>query len=212
MPIIFQQQLSDGAKLALWEITEALSYFEQYKVEARFIAHPEVKKQHLAARVALLSLAPQFSLDKLINNAVGKPYLEGNSWHISFSHTADLAAAIISPVRQVGIDVERVGERIFRVCHKFLSDQEIACLQFATQLNPLQESDTAAKWLTLCWSAKESLYKWKGIPRVDFIKDLRLVKVEPAVSQLLFEVSSYEKPIRVEYKCWDTYVLTWVHG
>jgi len=211
MPIIFQQQLSAGAKLALWEITEALSFFEQYEVEARSIAHPVLKKQHLAARVALLFLAPHFPLDKLINNAAGKPHLENKDWYISFSHTTDLAAAIISPVQEVGIDVERVGERIFRVSYKFLSEQEKACLQLATQLNTLQESDAAAKWLTLCWSAKESLYKWKGMPGIDFIKDMKLISVEPANSQLLFEVSCYEKPIRVAYKCWDTYVLTWVH-
>ena len=45
MPIIFQQQLSAGAKLALWEITESLSFFEQHIDPVRHIAHEEVKKR-----------------------------------------------------------------------------------------------------------------------------------------------------------------------
>jgi phosphopantetheinyl transferase len=182
MPIIFQQQLSAGAKLALWEITESLSFFEQYIDPVRHIPHEEVKKQHLAARATLLALFPQFPLAQLVLSPSGKPYLEGGPQHVSFSHTTDFAAAIISPKSRVGVDVEGVGERIFRIRHK------------------------------LCWSAKESLYKWQGESGVDFIRDLKLKSVLPEVSQLLFETAFQEEPLRVGYKCWDSHVLTWVHA
>ncbi|MFM7510434.1 MAG: 4'-phosphopantetheinyl transferase family protein [Bacteroidota bacterium] len=212
MPIIFQQQLSAGAKLALWEITEALPFFEQQLAPDRPITHPEVKRRHLAARVTLLSIAPQFAINKLTLNTAGKPFLEDGTQYVSFSHTTDLAAAIISPVKQVGIDVERVGERILRIRHKFLSDQEQACLQLAAKLETLQASAAAARWLTLCWSAKESLYKWQGESGVDFIRDLKLKSILPEVSQLLFETPFQGEPLRVGYKCWDSSVLTWVHA
>ncbi|MFN5606507.1 MAG: 4'-phosphopantetheinyl transferase family protein, partial [Bacteroidota bacterium] len=117
MPIIFQQQLSAGAKLALWEITESLSFFEQHIDPVRHIAHEEVKKRHLAARATLLALFPQFPLAQLVSSPSGKPYLEGGPQHVSFSHTTDFAAAIISPKSRVGVDVEGVGERIFRIRH-----------------------------------------------------------------------------------------------
>ena len=212
MPIIFQQQLSDGAQLALWEITEPLFYFEQLIAPARPIAHEEVKRRHLAARVALLSLAPDFPLDQLLLNPAGKPFLEGGSQHLSFSHTTDFAAAIYAQDNSVGIDVEKVGERIFRIRHKYLSDQEQAHLQEAIKLDTLQESELAARWLTLCWSAKESLYKWKGEHGVDFINDLQLISVLPDLSQLLFKTTFREEPLRVDYKYWDSLVLTWVHA
>ncbi|GDX42564.1 hypothetical protein LBMAG22_10930 [Bacteroidota bacterium] len=212
MPIIFQQQLSAGAKLALWEITESLSYFEQNIAPARPIAHEEVKRRHLAARVALLSLAPHFPIDQLVLSPSGKPQLEGGSLHISFSHTTNFAAAIISPANRVGIDVEGVGERIFRIRHKFLSDLEQEYLQTTAKLETLQETAPAARWLTLCWSAKESLYKWKGEPGVDFIRDLKLKSILPEVSQLLFDTPFQDDPLRVGYKCWDSFVLTWVHA
>ncbi|MFN7198843.1 MAG: 4'-phosphopantetheinyl transferase family protein [Bacteroidota bacterium] len=212
MPIIFQQQLSAGAKLALWEITESLSFFEQYIDPVRHIPHEEVKKQHLAARATLLALFPQFPLAQLVLSPSGKPYLEGGPQHVSFSHTTDFAAAIISPKSRVGVDVEGVGERIFRIRHKFLSDQEQDCLQTTIKLETLQETEVAAQWLTLCWSAKESLYKWQGESGVDFIRDLKLKSVLPEASQLLFETAFQEEPLRVGYKCWDSHVLTWVHA
>lgn len=212
MPIIFQQQLSAGAKLALWEITESLSYFEQHTAPARQITHEEVKRRHLAARMTLLSLVPEFPINQLVLTPGGKPHLEGNSQHISLSHTTQFAAAIFSPVNRVGIDVEGVGERILRIRHKFLSDQEQEYLQQSAKLETLQETELAARWLTLCWSAKESIYKWKGEQGVDFIRDLQLTSVLPDVSQLLFKTPFQEEPLRVGYKCWDSLVLTWIHA
>jgi phosphopantetheinyl transferase len=209
MPIIFQQQLSESASIAVWKIIEPLSYFEQHIPAARSITHEEVLKRHLAARMALLQLDSTLSMPALKVAASGKPYFEDGNPFISFSHTEGYAAAMLSKHSEVGVDIERVGERITRIRHKFLNEQEQERLQLATGLASLQDQADSAIWLTRCWSAKESLFKWQGIAAVDFREHLLLKDINLAAQQLVFDCVKVEQTVKVQYATCENHVLTW---
>ena len=86
------------------------------------------------------------------------PYLEGNNGQISITHTGAYAAIYLHPTLKVGIDIERIGEKVVRVKNRFLSDQELASI----------DERNEKTHLTILWAAKEALYKGMQHETVDF--------------------------------------------
>jgi len=210
MPIIFQQNPTSQLQIAVWHISEPLSFFEQQVMAERTIEHPQVRARHLAARHLLLQLRPSFSLSDLVVADSGKPLVADDSFYFSLSHCANHAAAIVSTAGPVGIDLEPSGDRIFRIRHKFLSDEDQACLQAGAGLLQLQEGTAAAQWLTRCWSAKESIYKWHGASGIDFREQIRLEKIEPLKKTLYFFFAPTGQSVQVVYERVQGMELTWV--
>ena len=210
MPIIFQQTPFSALQIAVWHIGDPLSFFEAQVSSDRNIEHPQVKLRHLAARYLLLQLRPSFSLGDLVVADSGKPLVADGSFDFSLTHCADHAAAIVSTAGPVGIDLEQPGDRIFRIRHKFLSDQDQACLQKDAELSQLQEGSAAAQWLTRCWSAKESIYKWNGLPGIDFRDNIRLEKVDTQGKTLHFLFTPTHRAVQVHYEVVQGMELTWV--
>jgi 4'-phosphopantetheinyl transferase len=73
-------------------------------------------------------------------------------------------AAIVSKKSTVGIDIEAIQQKIEKVSHKFLSPDERAFMDLHHNL--------AHK--TVCWSAKEAVYKWYGLGSIDFKEHIHL--------------------------------------
>ena len=163
VPVILHRTVAPDVEFALWQITENwdelvqlynhydsnLSFLESYRLEPR-------KKQTLSARLALYFLLKQFSPLRYTEN--GKPVLE--SGFISLSHTQDLASAVFSKKYPVGIDTEKVSDKILRIYPKFMSDTELEHLE----LTP--------KNLHLYWGAKEAMYKMYDAKGLIFQTDL----------------------------------------
>ncbi len=113
-----------------------------------------------------------------------KPFLSNEAYHFSISHCGDFAAAIVSSKSRVGVDIELVKPLIQKIKHKFLSDVEMQLLRDERVLsnNTIPVMDNAksenpsSDFLTLCWSAKEALYKWYGSGGVDFKAHIQLNK------------------------------------
>lgn len=210
MPIIFQQTHSSQLQIAVWHISEPLSFFEQQVLSERTIEHPQVRARHLAARHLLLQLRPSFSLSDLVVAESGKPLVADGSFHFSLSHCSNHAAAIVSTDGPVGIDLEQPGDRIFRIRHKFLSDEDQACLQAGAGLPQLQEGTAASQWLTRCWSAKESIYKWHGSSGIDFREQIRLQKIDSLKKTLYFLFTPTGQSVAVAYDVVQEMELTWV--
>lgn len=76
----------------------------------------------------------------------GEPVMEG--LNISFSHTLDYAAAAVSKLFRVGIDMERVTSRILSLYPKFIGQEEIG------NVNVYDPEE-----VTYYWCAKEAVYK-----------------------------------------------------
>lgn len=170
MPLFFNHKINESTFLGVWKIEETSEslrqqlylddndrkYFESFGNELR-------KKHWLSYRLILQHLVKTDTI-KIIYDAYGKPGLSNFEGHFSVSHSGDFAAVIVSSVIPVGIDIERIRERIERVSERFLSLNE---------REQIGENHRLEK-LHICWGAKESLYKLYGKPEVDFQTDIRI--------------------------------------
>ncbi|HZX63470.1 MAG TPA: 4'-phosphopantetheinyl transferase superfamily protein [Bacteroidales bacterium] len=168
MPLLKMESLGPYTQFGVWkidEVKEALKeqvqldpaeedQYASFKSEVR-------KKQWLSYRILLkemLSPDPPF----LEYDANGKPRLRNSGLFLSISHSGDYSAVITSKTCPVGIDIERLKDRIYRIKDKFLTvkeDQKIG------ETNRLEK-------LYVAWGAKEALYKIYGRPEVDFQRDI----------------------------------------
>jgi 4'-phosphopantetheinyl transferase EntD len=164
MPLIRTIQIDPETKLGVWKIAESEDYFREKVNISPSIHHPHKRLQHFAGRYLLQTLFPAFPLHEIMVTRSRKPVLECASYHFSISHCADYAAAIVSTKAPVGIDIEEVKPKIELVSHKFLSPSERSFIDPSHEL----------PHKTICWSAKEAMFKWYGHGGVDFKANMLL--------------------------------------
>ena len=169
MPLFYQHNINHSTKLAVWKITEPEIFFLEKVSVQKEITHPHKRLQHLAGRYLLQILYPGFPFELIEIDQSQKPLLSNGKLHFSISHCADFAAAIISEEKSVGIDVELVTPKIESIKNKFLSENELQLI--AKKCFEIKTTDY--ELLTLCWSAKESIFKWYGKGNVDFKKNMK---------------------------------------
>lgn len=203
MPVFFQQQINADTRLGVWKIEEPEDWFLGNVPVFREVTHPKKRLQHLAGRFLLQYLYPDFPYRLIQIADTRKPYLVDEQYHFSISHCGDYAAAIVSRTARVGVDVEETGERIIRIKDKFLSaaEQRIFIPDPATPDYRL---------LTLCWSAKESIFKWYGKGEVDFRRDIRLSEHNGTAKTLHGDFGKKGVALKVNYRLFDRLVLSWV--
>jgi phosphopantetheinyl transferase len=132
-----------------------------------------------------------------------KPFLEDESFHFSISHCGDYAAAIVSRVHRVGIDVEFVTPRILHIMPKFLHATERELIQSKIEITA-----------TLMWSVKESVFKWYGLGEVDFSEHIRIGAfklMEEGVIPVCFYKEG-RKDLQAHYRFLGDLSLSWVIG
>lgn len=198
MPIFFQQDIDESTKLAIWKIEEEESFFLSQVPLQREITHPHKRLQHLAGRYLLKYLFADFPLELIQIADTRKPYLENEVYHFSISHCGAFAAVIASRVNRVGIDIEKAAEKVNRIRHKFISEEEHKMLDahdtvFRGVWPPEQNADATLPPLThstltatLIWSCKEAAFKWYGLGGVDF-KEHMIIQGIAAKGEWSFE-------------------------
>jgi 4'-phosphopantetheinyl transferase len=163
MPLISHTKLTQNIVLAVWHITEAreaLSCMLTHQLAEH--THRKENIHWLASRILLQQVFVNDALE-LIKDENNKPSLFVNKrpFHISITHSFDYAAIIVSNVNEVGVDLERIDERVLRVASKFLNEREKHCEQ-----NVFLS--------TLVWSSKETLYKLYGKKELDFKRNMTI--------------------------------------
>ena len=170
MPLILSHKIDESTVLGVWKIDETSEdlknklaldvndekYFESFGNEKR-------KKHWLSYRLILQELLKTSNI-KVIYDKFGKPGIPGFQGHFSVSHSGDFSAAIVSYELPVGIDIERIRDRIERISERFLSKEELDHTGNNYRLEKLHVS----------WGVKESLYKLYGKPDVDLQNDIRI--------------------------------------
>lgn len=152
-------------KLGVWHIEEEVSFFATRITYRSSAGHPGKQLQQLATRFLLTELQTDFPLEYIKLESGGKPYLPGQQLKFNFSHTTRFAVAIISKEFSVGIDAEKIDERVLKIQHKFLNDDEKL---FIDQFAHHQKIELLTKY----WTIKEAVYKWWGRGGVDFSNDI----------------------------------------
>ena len=175
MPLVYQQNINDTTKLGVWHINEPEEFFLQKVPLQQEISHPNKRRQHLAGRFLLQQLFPDFPYELIRIADTRKPFLENEAYHFSISHCGEYAAVVVSPNYRVGVDIEKISNRVEKIKHKFLSVQE---QQLLKKIPLLPYDSLSEKLLTAAWSIKEALFKWQGSQEVDFIKHLPIIQLE----------------------------------
>ncbi len=204
MPLVYQQNINAATKISVWHITEQEDFFLKEVPLKREISHWHKRLQHLAGRLLLKVMYPNFPLSLIRIADTKKPFLEDEPFHFSISHCGDYAAAIASKTHRVGVDVELLNDKIERIQHKFMYDDELPELNKQCPM-PTKQS------LTLYWSVKESVFKWWGSGEVDFKKDIVLKSItgfpEQGTVHCVFR-NKFE--IDIQYLFFNNNFLTWV--
>lgn len=164
MPQIFSKISSTDFEILVWKIEEPMAYFEIFPATWSIaeVVNPIKKLESAAARYCLHQLATEFDSLQLVQNDRNRPFFKDSDWHISLTHSYPYVAAACSRKNRIGIDVEKPGRNIEKIAPRFLSTSE------------LEKWKEHSNFLTLAWSAKESVYKAVGKPGLSFQKEIEI--------------------------------------
>lgn len=185
MPLIKHITLPNGSQIGIWEITETLQTLSEQLVNG--IEEPSknnFKKEvhQLQWYASRLLLKYIFDPAKLIleKDEFNKPslFIDGLPYGISITHAGKYAAIFVGKNKELGIDLERVDDRILTVSNKFLNEHEFDIL------NQAATNKTIA--CTKIWSAKETMYKLYGKKSLDFKKNLLIQSIDKPLKGTIF--------------------------
>ena len=208
MPLVYQQNINESTRLGLWHIAEEESFFLSQVPLQKEITHPHKRLQHLAGRFLLRELFSDFPLELIQIANTRKPFLPDEAYHFSISHCDDYAAAIVSNVNRVGVDVERVTEKVQKISRKFLTEKEKVMIELSSAASGL----TILQSIGFAWSIKETLFKWYSLGGVDFRENLLIDQLQfssnecTAHCKVIFDQSV---SLKVHGLIFDNNILTW---
>lgn len=165
MPLTDNHITENRGRLAVWHITEDEAFFiaklpmtdtDRAELNAR---KGRRRLEWLAGKYLVQILVD--SAYKVVKDAFGKPHLDGSDLHISISHSAHWAVAIVSP-NDVGIDIQEVTPRLDRIAWRVMNENKLRQLDLIHRLDHLHTY----------WCAKEALYKAYGWRELDFRKNI----------------------------------------
>ena len=203
MALIVNEKVAFTTTLGIWKKEEELSILETVfplkemeQNQYLKISNTERKKEWLTVRILLTELLQKrVEIDYTKHN---KPFLVNSNLNISISHSRDFVAVIISNSYFPGVDIERISERVSKIKHKFLNSQELNWCN-------------GIKKLTICWSAKESVFKIFE-KELDF-HDMVISKFEYDADKGHFTIKvikqGYEKNYPVHYRVIENNILTY---
>lgn len=159
-----------------------------------------------AARVALKRLAhelgliegngPDGSIETLDADGV-RPCLSTSGLHCSVSHDDKFAVAVAG-VRPIGVDIERISEKVIKGWHIFMSPQEQGLIS-RTHLNAKQTA-------TRAWTMKEAASKALGLDLVQAFREVEAVLIGAEESVMMYQ----EREIPVVHLEADDHVISLV--
>lgn len=226
MPLFYQQHINQNTRLAIWKIEETESFFVGTVLLQRDITHLHKRLQHLAGRYLLRYLFPDFPYDEILIADTRKPYLASEAYHFSISHCGDYAAAIVSKDERVGIDIEIPSEKILRIAHKFVNEEESLMLEIGgsmLEVKKVNEQQTPKtkqistqqiNQLTLLWCAKETMFKWYALGNVDFkaMLHVNIKNIEEAgILDAFISTPQQQIPLSISSHFLNPVCLTYTH-
>ena len=205
---LYKQFITPKYQWGIWKVTETLNELLAllpdrgvvYLEELKAFKSDSRKIEWLAVRVLLYTLTGKIM--PIHYQFSGKPYLLNNKGHLSISHTKGYVAVIISETNEVGIDIEKISDRVHKVAHKFVRDDEYLP----------EDSKQKTKNLLLIWSAKEVMFKCMNEEAVDFREHLHvgLTQISGTLSFLGKETrSKHGRAYLINYIIDPDFVMTW---
>lgn len=213
MAIAYRHRVDDDTEFALWKIEEkAADLYKQLQLDEHEKAYFEkisTSKRHLhwlSTRVLLRAMLRTEEYIDCKTDIHGKPYLVNLPYHISFSHSFDYAAVMISKNGTVGIDIELIKEKVERIAEKFMRPEEMAFIN---------TDEHRVQHLYICWCAKEAVYKCYGQKEVSFVNHISLAPFKFAKEGNV-DARLHKGAVNIEYKVeylqYEDYMIGYVKG
>ena len=209
MPIVWSKNLAEKGKIAIWEISESEEeLYSMLQLDENEQQHFQTlsrarQKQWLGSRVLLRTLLQTEQPIQLNIDEHRKPFLNNFPFEISISHANHMAAVIIYEGKKVGIDIEKISERILKIKNKFLSTEELKLISSTNELEQLH----------VCWGAKESLFKLYGKGSLPFIEGIKINAFEYSKTGQVaasIAIPAFHANFNVQYLKYEDFMLTWV--
>lgn len=196
-----------GYRYGIWHIEESPEELSSMLPEATCPYQATNRKLEFYA-VRCLADKMGIRTADLEHRPSGEPYLKGENRFISISHTQGYAAIMLSDtLKNIGIDIERPSDRIFRVRHKFISaEEEMAIRQYA------DTKEKELKALYLHWCGKEALYKAVHHKDIDFINDFQIKGLTTLCEQGIFYADYRNSRYELSYCLREEYTLVCCHS
>jgi len=207
MAIIMNEQFECGCQLAIWKIIEDYDALlsritltrEELETLERF-SHLPRKIEWLSVRVLLNEMT-----DKELSiyyNCNRKPFIKGNSYNISISHSRDLTSIMLSREKKVGIDLEYMSHRIDSISDRFINENDIVT----------DDVEHRKLHLYIHWCAKEALYKICDKQDINFRDNLTIEPFQPLEDGILrghVQNRSRNEIFNMNYFTLGNYVVVW---
>ncbi len=162
--LLFDRDIQ-GVRCAVWHVTEGMSellylmpYGDVLWQEAQQRFKSDSRRLEWIAVRALLHVMGE-DATHIIYADNGAPLLENSGRYISISHTKGYVCVALSDTDRIGVDIERITDRVERVRSRFVRDDE---------------DITSLLQLLVAWSAKEAVFKLLLRTEVDFKEHLRI--------------------------------------
>ena len=161
MPFIFKQKTDSGATVGVWKITETETELWEGLIlpetdKNAILSLPLLKRrlERIACRKALSFLLKQSKIT-IHYGKNGEPLTDG--FYLSFSHSGEMVAVALSEQNPVGIDIEKIQDRIIALQSKFVAENELTSEEMKNR-----------QAITRMWTTKEAVYKLFSENSLDF--------------------------------------------
>jgi len=207
MPITKIEKINSNSFWCFWEITESVDQLRNKVIlsddgikELERISHPVKQRERLASRCCVQELVKQVGKEYkgITKDEHDKPHLIDLNFHISISHSFPYAVAILHRKLPVGIDIEKPVEKLGRIAHRFLNDEEFA------------DCNGDIKKLCIYWSGKEAIFKLNGKIGLNFKRDIRISQFalhKRDVIRSEFSVSKHTAKIALNYQDFNSHII-----
>ena len=156
------------------------------------------KKEWLSVRYLLSKICKDEVSIKY--NEDGKPFLSNNKY-ISISHSGNYIGIIISNKKYIGLDIEKISNKLEKIKHKYLNKFELDIA--AKSNNPIET-------LTKFWCAKEAMYKLYSKKNLIFDKQLLIKNIDEKNQNIFAEIKTKTtEKIKLSYKKEADYYFVW---
>lgn len=207
MGIILKEKIGEDCILGMWEIEEdydtlfSLLNLEEDELERlNSFKNNGRKLEWLSVRTLINDMMNKNT--RIIYNAERKPFLKGNSWNISISHSYNLTSIFVSKSKRVGIDLELMSHKIRYISHKFINSQEWIT----------DDPDLKRYHLYIHWCAKEAMYKICDKQDINFKENLTVFPFEPAEEGMIkgrvLNINGLQD-YWLQYKKYKDYAIVW---
>ena len=210
MPL-YKQFKDQEAHILIWKVEESvdelLALFETdtttLQKECESLFHGEARqKEWLTVRLMISKFIGAGTAICYLSN--GQPYLMNSSRKISISHTKDYICIALHQERFLGVDIERVSDRVNHIKSKIMVPAEYSheALSYSEQ----------TLYNLLIWSMKESAYKCLDIALLDYHNGVLIqpfILDEKGQALACYCQNNYCYYIKMYYLHTDDFVLTW---